>query len=210
MLREKIQAEIVTAMKAKDKERIAALRLIGAKIKDRDIELRTSDKKPEDDAMVTDVLLKMAKQRRESIEMYEAGGRQELADKEKAELATIEEFLPKQMSEEETKAAIADIKAETGAEGMKGPHPNRRPAPRPPSPRRARSWRRISIPKASVPRSSARKAPNPKPRSWPMGVRSPGSRASSPAPETRPNASRQRCPKAPSTPMCMKSRWPTT
>ncbi len=98
MLREKIQAEIVTAMKAKDKERIAALRLIGAKIKDRDIELRTSDKKPEDDAMVTDVLLKMAKQRRD---------------------ATIEEFLPKQMSEEETKAAIADIKAETGAEGMK-------------------------------------------------------------------------------------------
>jgi uncharacterized protein YqeY len=90
MLREKIQAETVTAMKAKDKERIAALRLIGAKIKDRDIELRTSDKKPEDDAMVTDVLLKMAKQRRESIEMYEAGGRQELADKEKAELATIE------------------------------------------------------------------------------------------------------------------------
>ena len=119
MLRENIQAETVTAMRAKDKERIAALRLIGAKIKDRDIELRTSDKKPEDDAMVTDVLLKMAKQRRESIEMYEAGGRQELADKEKAELATIEEFLPKQMSEEETKAAIADIKAETGAEGMK-------------------------------------------------------------------------------------------
>ena len=111
MLREKIQAETVTAMKAKDKERIAALRLIGAKIKDRDIELRTSDKKPEDDAMVTDVLLKMAKQRRESIEMYEAGGRQELADKEKAELATIEEFLPKQMSEEETKAAIAEIMA---------------------------------------------------------------------------------------------------
>ena len=119
MLRENIQAETVTAMKAKDKERTAALRLIGAKIKDRDIELRTSDKKPEDDALVTDVLLKMAKQRRESIEMYESGGRQELADKEKAELAVIEEFLPRQMSEEETKAAIADIKAETGAEGMK-------------------------------------------------------------------------------------------
>ncbi|MEX0342673.1 MAG: GatB/YqeY domain-containing protein, partial [Erythrobacter sp.] len=119
MLREKIQAETVTAMKAKDKERTAALRLIGAKIKDRDIELRTADKKPEDDAMVTDVLLKMAKQRRESIEMYEDGGRQELADKEKAELAVIEEFLPKQMSEDETRAAIAQIKADLDAEGMK-------------------------------------------------------------------------------------------
>ena len=119
MLREKIQAETVTAMKAKDKERTAALRLIGAKIKDRDIELRTSDKKPEDDELVTDVLLKMAKQRRESIEMYEDGGRTELADKEKAELAVIEEFLPKQMSEDETRAAIAAIKADLDAEGIR-------------------------------------------------------------------------------------------
>lgn len=119
MLRETIKTETVTAMKAKDKERTATLRLIGAKIKDRDIELRTSDKLPDDDAMVTDVLMKMAKQRRESIEMYEDGGRQELADKEKAELGVIEEFLPQQMSEEETRAAIAQIKADTGAEGMK-------------------------------------------------------------------------------------------
>ena len=119
MLRDTIKAETVTAMKAKDKERTAALRLIGAKIKDRDIELRTSDKKPEDDELVTDVLLKMAKQRRESIEMYEDGGRTELADKEKAELTVIEEFLPKQMSEDETRAAIAAIKAELGADGMK-------------------------------------------------------------------------------------------
>ncbi|MBX7493000.1 GatB/YqeY domain-containing protein [Qipengyuania sp. 1NDW9] len=119
MLREKIQSETVAAMKAKDKERTAALRLIGAKIKDRDIELRTADKKPEDDELVTDVLMKMAKQRKESIAMYEDGGRQELADKEKAELLVIEEFLPQQMSEEETRAAIAQIKADTGAEGMK-------------------------------------------------------------------------------------------
>lgn len=119
MLRDTIQAETVTAMKAKDKERTAALRLIGAKIKDRDIELRTADKKPEDDALVTDVLMKMAKQRRESIDMYESGGRQELADKEKAELSVIEEFLPRQMSEEETRAAIAAIKDELSADGMK-------------------------------------------------------------------------------------------
>ena len=119
MLRENIQAETVTAMKAKDKERTAALRLIGAKIKDRDIELRTADKKPEDDDLVTDVLMKMAKQRRESIDMYESGGRQELADKEKSELAVIEEFLPKQMNEDETRAAIAAIKEELSADGMK-------------------------------------------------------------------------------------------
>ena len=119
MLREKIQSETVTSMKAKDKERTAALRLIGAKIKDRDIELRTADTKPDDDAMVTDVLMKMAKQRRESIEMYEDGGRTELAEKEKAELAVIEEFLPQQMSDDETRAAIAQIKADLGAEGMK-------------------------------------------------------------------------------------------
>ena len=119
MLRDQIQSETVTAMKAKDKERTAALRLIGAKIKDRDIELRTADTKPGDDELVTDVLLKMAKQRRESIEMYEDGGRTELAEKEKSELAVIEEFLPKQMSEEETRAAIAQIKTDLGADGMK-------------------------------------------------------------------------------------------
>ena len=119
MLREKIQSETVTSMKAKDKERTAALRLIGAKIKDRDIELRTADSKPDDEAMVTDVLMKMAKQRRESIEMYEDGGRTELAEKEKAELAVIEEFLPQQMSEDETRAAIAQIKADLGADDNK-------------------------------------------------------------------------------------------
>ena len=119
MLRDTIKTETVAAMKAGDKERTAALRSISAKIKDRDIELRTADKTPEDDALVTDVLLKMAKQRRESIQMYEDGGRQELADKEKSELTVIEEFLPRQMGEEETKAAIVAIKAETGAEGMK-------------------------------------------------------------------------------------------
>ncbi len=119
MLRQTIQTETIAAMKAGEKERLAALRLIGAKIKDRDIELRTSEKKPEDEALVTDVLMKMAKQRRESIEMFDGGGRKELADKERAELAVIEEFLPKQMGEDETRASIAGIKAELGAGGMK-------------------------------------------------------------------------------------------
>ncbi len=119
MLRDTIKAETVTAMKAKDKERTAALRLIAAKIKDRDIEMRTRENAGDDDALVIDVLQKMAKQRRESIQMYEDGGRTELAEQEKGELAVIEEFLPQQMSEEETKAAIEAIKAEVGAEGMK-------------------------------------------------------------------------------------------
>ena len=119
MLRQNIQKETVAAMKAGDKARTAALRLIGAKIKDRDIELRTADLVPEDDDLVQDVLLKMAKQRRESIEMYEDGGRKELADKEKAELGVIEEFLPRQMDEGETRAAIVQIKTDLGADGMK-------------------------------------------------------------------------------------------
>ena len=119
MLRDEIKKETILAMKGGEKERLATLRLISAKVKDRDIEARTGKAPSDDDVLVTEVLQKMAKQRRESIEMYEGGGRQELADKEKAELAVIEEFLPKQMSEEETRAAIAQIKADTGAEGMK-------------------------------------------------------------------------------------------
>lgn len=119
MLRDSIKAAQVEAMKAGDKPRLAAVRLILAKLKDKDIELRTAAPTQDDDAIVVDVLQKMAKQRRESITMYEQGGRQELADVEKGELVVIESFLPAQMSEDEVKAAIAAIIAETGAEGMK-------------------------------------------------------------------------------------------
>ncbi|WP_324260401.1 GatB/YqeY domain-containing protein [Altererythrobacter sp. H2] len=118
-LRDQIKAATIAAMKAGEKDRTAALRLIGAKIKDRDIELRTGKAPDDDDAMVVEVLQKMAKQRRESIEMYVTGGRQELADKEQGELAVIEEFMPQQMGEDETRAAIEAIKAELGASGMK-------------------------------------------------------------------------------------------
>ena len=119
MLRDTIKAAQVTAMKAGDKPRLAAVRLILAKLKDKDIELRTATNVPDDDVVVVDVLQKMAKQRRESITLYEQGGRQELAEVEKAELAVFEEFLPQQMGEDEVKAAIAAIIAEVGAEGMK-------------------------------------------------------------------------------------------
>lgn len=119
MIRDEIKAAQTAAMKAGDKERLAAVRLILAKVKDRDIELRTASQVPEDDALVTDVLQKMVKQRRESIAMYEQGGRAELAAKEQAELDVIESFLPAQMSEEETKAAIEAIKVELGASSVK-------------------------------------------------------------------------------------------
>ena len=119
MIRDSIKAAQVAAMKAGEKQRLAAVRLILAKLKDRDIELRTAATLPDDDALVIDVLQKMAKQRRESIGMFEQGGRQELADAEAAELVVIEEFLPAQMSEDDVKAAIESIKAELGASGMK-------------------------------------------------------------------------------------------
>lgn len=119
MLRDTIKAAQIEAMKAGDKGRLAAVRLILAKLKDKDIELRTAANVPDDDVVVTDVLQKMAKQRRESITLYEQGGRQELAEIEKAELAVIETFLPQQMDDDQVNAAIAAIIAETGAAGMK-------------------------------------------------------------------------------------------
>ena len=119
MLRDELKQAQISAMKAGEKERLGAVRLILAKVKDRDIEQRTSSKEIEDDAMVIDVLQKMAKQRRESIEMYVTGNREELAAIERGELAVIEEFLPRQMDEAETRAAIEAIKAELGASGIK-------------------------------------------------------------------------------------------
>ena len=117
MLRDDIKAAQVAAMKAKDSGRTAALRLILSKVKDRDIELRTEGGAKDDDTMVVEVLQKMVKQRRESISMYESGGRQELADAEKAEVAVIEEFLPAMMSDEEDGKIIDALIDELGAQG---------------------------------------------------------------------------------------------
>ncbi|MFK7843408.1 MAG: GatB/YqeY domain-containing protein [Sphingorhabdus sp.] len=119
MIRDTVKAAQIAAMKAGNKDRTAATRSIMAKIKDKDIELRTKGDAPDDDAMVTDVLQKMAKQRRESIDMFESGGRTELAAAEKMELSVIEEFLPAQLSEEDTAALIDGIKSELGADSMK-------------------------------------------------------------------------------------------
>ncbi len=119
MIRDDIKAAQISAMKAGEKDRLAAVRLILAKIKDRDIELRTATTQPDDDALVVEVLQKMVKQRRESITMFEQGGRDELAAQEKAELAVIETFLPAQMDDAATTSAIEAIKAEIGAASVK-------------------------------------------------------------------------------------------
>lgn len=119
MIRDTIKTELITAMKAKDSARVGAIRLIQAAIKNRDIELRTGTATADDDVLVSEVLGKMAKQRRESIAMFETGGRAELAAAEAAELAIIEGFLPKQMDAAEAEAAIAALVTEAGATSVK-------------------------------------------------------------------------------------------
>ena len=119
MIREDIQAAQIAAMKGGDKARTATIRLIQSAIKNRDIEARTGKAPADDDVLVTEVLQKMVKQRRESIEMFVKGGRQELADAEAAEIAAIEAFLPQQLNEAETAAIIEGIKVEVGAESVK-------------------------------------------------------------------------------------------
>jgi uncharacterized protein YqeY len=120
MIRDDIKAALVSAMKGGDKPKTATIRLIQSALKNRDIELRGGAGAPaDDDVLVTEVLQKMIKQRRESVALYEQGGRQELADAETAEIAAIEGFLPRQMSEDEAKAAVDSIVAETGASSVK-------------------------------------------------------------------------------------------
>jgi len=118
-MREKINADLKDAMKAGDKDRVGTLRLVNAAIKAADIDARPSGKDKITDSDILSVLAKMVKQRRDSIEQYKAGNRQDLADKEAAEIAVIEVYMPKQMDEAETKAAIAAVIKETGAASPK-------------------------------------------------------------------------------------------
>src|ERR1041385_7561719 len=115
MIRDDIKAATITAMKGGDKETTATLRLMSAAIKNRDIEARTGAKPTDDDALVTEVLQKMIKQRRESAELYRKGGRDDRAETEEAEIAVIERFLPAQLSDAEAEAKIREIIVETGA-----------------------------------------------------------------------------------------------
>ena len=119
MIRDEIKTAQIAAMKARDTATLNAPRLIQAAIKNRDIELRTASSTPDDDLVVTEVMQKMIKQRRESIELYEKGGRQELADAEKVEVAVIERFLPQQMSDADATLAIDAIASELGASSVK-------------------------------------------------------------------------------------------
>ena len=105
MIRDEIKTVQIAAMKARDTATVAATRLIQAAIKNRDIELRTASTTPDDDVTVVEVMQKMIKQRRESIELYRKGGREELAEAEAAEILVIERFLPRQMDEDEARHA---------------------------------------------------------------------------------------------------------
>ena len=119
MLREKINDGMKDAMKSQDKLRLSTLRLVNAAIKNADIEARGAGKDPLDDGALLGLMQKMIKQREESVDLYEKGGRKELADQERGEIAVIATFLPKQMSDAEMNAAIAAAIAETGAASMK-------------------------------------------------------------------------------------------
>ncbi len=119
MIRDDIKAAQIAAMKSGDTQTRDTTRLIQSAIKNRDIEARTGKAPADDDTLVVEVLQKMVKQRRESIEMFQKGGRAELAANEAAEVAVIERFLPQQLSEAETTALIEGIKVEVGAESVK-------------------------------------------------------------------------------------------
>lgn len=124
-MRDSITQAVKDAMKSGDKLRLSTLRLIQATIKDRDIAARVDAKGQSsgrdriDEAELLGLLQKMIKQRRESAETYATAGRTELAEKETAEIAVIEEFMPQQLSEAETEKAVSDIISEIGAAGLK-------------------------------------------------------------------------------------------
>lgn len=124
-MRDAISQAIKQAMKSGDKRRLSTLRLISAALKDRDIAAQmdsggqTTARERISDAEVMQLLQKMVKQRRESAEVYRQGGRPELAEQELAEIGVIEEFLPRQMDEAETRAAVGAVMAEIGCAGLK-------------------------------------------------------------------------------------------
>lgn len=119
MLRDELNQSMKEAMRAKEKRKLSTIRLIMAAIKEKDIDMRGSDAGADDDAVVTEILAKMVKQRGDSIKAYEEAGRCELAEQEREEIEIIQEFLPKQMSEDEIKNACESVVSDIGAEGLK-------------------------------------------------------------------------------------------
>jgi len=120
-MRSRVNGALKDAMKAKEADRLATLRLVNAAIKDKDIALRGTDQEEAgvSDADILGIMGKMVKQRQESARAYEEGGRLELAENELAEIRIIEEFLPKQLSEDEAAAAVDAAIAEVGAENIR-------------------------------------------------------------------------------------------
>ena len=120
MLRERLNEDLKAAMRAKDQRAISTLRMSLAALKDRDIAAREKgNREGIGDAEIVDMLQKLVRQRRDSIELYEKGGRPELAQQEAEEIAVIERYLPKTLGEAETNQAIADAIAATGASSVK-------------------------------------------------------------------------------------------
>ncbi|WPO41137.1 GatB/YqeY domain-containing protein [Tardiphaga sp. 42S5] len=119
MLRDDINNAVKDAMRAKDERKLSTLRMVNSTIKNADIEARGQSKPPLSDSDLLSLLQKMIKQRQESVELYDKGGRAELATQEREEIAIISAYLPQQMSEDETRSAIAAEIAATGAAGMK-------------------------------------------------------------------------------------------
>jgi uncharacterized protein len=119
MLRDDINTAVKEAMKAKDERKLSTLRMVNSTIKNADIAARGEGKPPLSDGNLLSVLQKMIKQRQESVELYDKGGRAELAAQEREEIEIITAYLPKQMSEDEVKAAIASVITETNAAGVK-------------------------------------------------------------------------------------------
>jgi len=119
MIRDDIKSALITAMKGGDKETTGTLRLVQAAIKNRDIEARTGGAPKDDDQLVTEVLQKMMKQRRESADIYRKNGREDRAAAEETEIKVIERFLPQQLDDQEADRLIREIVAETGASSMK-------------------------------------------------------------------------------------------
>ena len=119
-LREKINEQFNIALKSKNKTLVSTLRLILAAIKERDIANRTKEKKEDvKDEEIIKVLRKMKKQRQDSVRLYKKGGRQELLEIEEAEIKVIDSFLPKQLSEEETKKICKEVIKSLGASSIK-------------------------------------------------------------------------------------------
>ncbi|MDB5621095.1 GatB/YqeY domain-containing protein [Tardiphaga sp.] len=119
MLRDDINNAVKDAMRAKDERKLSTLRMVNSTIKNADIEARGQSKPPLSDGDLLSVLQKMIKQRQESVELYDKGGRAELAEQERAEIAVISAYLPQQMSEDDVKAAITAEIAASGAAGIK-------------------------------------------------------------------------------------------